>query len=683
MPFTKNIQTDYGAAGNAQVATVNVTTTSGQPDLVVSSSIFVAGDVGKIISVAGAFGYTTILTFLSGTHVTLNANSSQTLSAQSMNIYWGSTDDSNPFLNWQTDAKAQGTNPCVLTVPAGVYLNPSAGVFWDGIFDHTINMTGATIAEFSRGGVALIGAPGVNTARVNQVNAGDITLNLVTPSQTSLFNVGDWFRLTSLEMQGTGGYPPNSRIFEYHQVVSKGTGTITMDSPAAFQHRTTWPFTGSSSYDSGGPATIGQLDQTWNQTVTINGGGTGVIDASGQCQLIARSMTLNNMTVYGAHGRTDQNQTIDVSECQSIVFNTCNCPLGFEVDKEISSFTLNNCTVDVVLYQSASVTNSFIIGGTIGDVIGFGINMDISGGATISALRVGNTFFGMGSRLTCENSTINQFDTTNNTGSIPLSTPMSFSSGIITVPNANASQAWPFGWPGIGAYWYMSSGGNGAPDWGNPVIVQDMWADSNNTYIRVTPVLGGVPNYVDAPGNNAGPYTVAGIVFHPCWNATFTNCTGADDVVDASGAPPNKPIFSYTKRTYVSGSIGSSSPQVPLRGYLTNINVNVTAAASGVGPLQLGFVVIRNNNMYDQVNGAFGPVQIDLTKVGLRTISQGKITGALGADVFTTIPPGLWVMGAYSPFVGTTITGGSVTIEIITDQFPQPVPTLHRMGARR
>jgi hypothetical protein len=671
MPFTKNIKTDYGAAGNGQVALTNVTTTAGSNALAVSSAIFAAGDVGKAIAItgAGAGGLQPLVTTISGftdsQHVTLTANAVSTLAAQQMRVYWG-TDDSTPFLNWQTDAKAQGTNPCVLTIPSGVYCNFSASGFFTGVFDLTINMGGATLAEVARGGIFFQSAVGTNSARLNQVNQGDTVLSLVTGSQTSIFTVGNWVALTSLEMQGSGGYPPNFINCEYHKIIAIGSGTITIDAPATYTHKTTYPFTGDSGYDTGGPATLFMLKQDWDQSVVINGSTGGTLDAGGQVQLSARSMTINNCTIYGREAYI-QGFGLDVSMAVSMVLNNCTIQQDVEVDKDITSMTWNNCTCNILEYQSASIANSYVIGGTYTNITGVGRNMTISGGCTVTGqLQLGCIGFGAPLTFAAFNSSLAAINYTNAVR-LDLS-PISYANGVFSVPNASATALWSAAIPGTTIFW-EGTGGGGPPNWGHQAVITDIWTDGVTTFASSSPVLAAVPQYSAAPGQTPGTLTTTGAFIHPAYSVTFSSCVGCADAVDLSQAPSGAPLYSYTKRTYASGAIGTTSPFVNVWGRITAININVTAAASGAGPLhalgKFGTQIFDANNLWHLSDM---DVQIDLSHTGLRTITPAGVTGAVGADVIPALPSGAWMPNGIGPYVGSSITGGAVTIEIITDE---------------
>jgi hypothetical protein len=126
----------------------------------------------------------------------------------------------------------------------------------------------------------------------------------------------------------------------------------------------------------------------------------------------------------------------------------------------------------------------------------------------------------------------------------------------------------------------------------------------------------------------------------PKW--TCTNCSGNAQAVDFSGAPPNIPIFSYSKRSYT-----NSTPLVnsPLWGKVTSIKINVTTAYTGsTNPMRFnpGTTTVLPAGTSSNWN-----VNINLRQAGLRTITPAGVTcdtgggpvgGACSGDGTLTLP---------------------------------------------
>lgn len=77
---------------------------------------------------------------------------------------------------------------------------------------------------------------------IQQTTPGASTFTLVTPSDTSNLQVGDWVMLASLDIQ-YNGYPPNCDQFEFVRItaINAGTGVITIAQTIRYQHRTDFP----------------------------------------------------------------------------------------------------------------------------------------------------------------------------------------------------------------------------------------------------------------------------------------------------------------------------------------------------------------------------------------------------------------------------------------------------------
>lgn len=111
----------YGAIGNGKQAT-DAAITSGQAALTSASNPFVAGDVGKAITVAGAGAagavlVTTISAYVSAGHVTLAANASTTVTGK--DARWG-TEDTTAIQAAIDAANAFGAG--IVYGPPGTYL---------------------------------------------------------------------------------------------------------------------------------------------------------------------------------------------------------------------------------------------------------------------------------------------------------------------------------------------------------------------------------------------------------------------------------------------------------------------------------------------------------------------------------------------------------------------------------
>ena len=105
----------------------------------------------------------------------------------------GVTDNSNAFVAFQAWAQLQ-TNPVVLVMPPGVYLNNSsaAGAFWQNIPDLTVIGYGATLDNFA-GNEAVIrqNLLGTFSWRINSTNVGDTTVTMQLSNSAITFSGGN------------------------------------------------------------------------------------------------------------------------------------------------------------------------------------------------------------------------------------------------------------------------------------------------------------------------------------------------------------------------------------------------------------------------------------------------------------------------------------------------------------
>jgi hypothetical protein len=673
--ISKNIKTDYGATGNGKSATAVLSITSGTNALSSTTSIFAAGDVGASITIPHASAgpnplTTTIASFVDGSHITIAVNATATVTSQSTFLCWG-LDDSAAFLNFQTAAIADGN--ATLLIPAGVYVLPTAGAFFIGISNLTINATGATLSEFGRGGI--IFQTSGKTARLVTAPAGSTSVTAITPANALFFAVNDWLFIGSYALQGSSGYPPNLYWGEYHQVtsVNGSTGVIGLDSPLQYRHLSTLPFpaVGGGGYDVGGPATAFVLRQDWNQTVTLNGG---TIGGGSQCQIAAKNFTANNVTFLPNDGTAP-------SMLVNGTFNGCSFN-AMEVDKLIDTLTFINCTMgpNQLVVQSSSVKQFTWDGGSISAVNGTTVRNMAFRNCTITNFTIGSIGYGHNETLEITNCTVSNNPTIALGGNYIDLSLVTYSAGAFSMSAAsgNISEMWQYGVPGAKGF-FTGTGGGSPPNWSNSFTIQDATQDAVNINV-ITNLPGALPVY-----SGDGSPVVTRLIAHPARNLIVRNCTGCADIVDLSQAPSfYKPIYSYTKRTYT-GNIGAP-PFVSLWGRVVAININVTTAYVGSQPSvlmnlfgQFGGNFIDSSNVFIRWNP-----QIDLKTAGLRTITPGSVTGSGGADSNLAmgawwIPSGITIVVATDLSAGTTIFP-VVTVEGITDQgIPKAAATTLRM----
>lgn len=138
-------------------------------------------------------------------------------------------------------------------------------------------------------------------------------------------------------------------------------------------------------------------------------------------------------------------------------------------------------------------------------------------------------------------------------------------------------------------------------------------AISGNFVSIATTLPGGYPTVPLSSGKSNLQVTA------PSW--TCTNCSGNAQALDFSGAPPNIPFASYSKRSYTNSTALVNSP---LWGKVTTIKINVTQAYTGsTNPMRFNpsAVTVIPAGTTSNWN-----VNINLRQAGLRTITPAGVT---------------------------------------------------------
>lgn len=193
------------------------------------------------------------------------------------------------------------------------------------------------------------------------------------------------------------------------------------------------------------------------------------------------------------------------------------------------------------------------------------------------------------------------------------------------------------------------------------------WGTSN-VYIH-TNQSGGFPD--------VALYTQLGIRVPPARAVYFENCTGSDHILDLCQAgAQNKPLWSYTKRTYdgVTGVVSSEGPPITMHGTITSLKINVITPYTGASSLSVGLSAA--DNLPVVIGGAastFIP-RVNLKIAGERVITLGNTTGTQAGDTNLTMNSSVWIGRTFAAGMSRDISGESsslwpsFTIEMITDQ---------------
>jgi hypothetical protein len=505
------------------------------------------------------------------------------------------------------------------------------------------------------------------SARLATVSAGSQSVTLLTPSQSSLFRVGNYAVITGLDLQGLWqrpyGFPPNPHFFEYVKVtaIDAGTGVVTFETPLRNTYKSTWPNYNSGNafeVDAGGPATLYALHPSWDTEVEYRG--LTIAQPNSQTYAVGRSVTYRDVTFTGAHcGIPTENQLWQAINSD---FSTCT----MEVDKIITTMALDGVTIRKIYVQSSSTDLMTIKNSTITLSVEGTPKKAVVSDSTIQNLRLGATGYGRSDEFVGTNLILPAFNT--NSVIFPnINQVATMSGGLITIPNTQNAQSWAV--PGTNLMWYGQAENETA------FQVIDVTQDATNTYVR-TNLSGGFPPVQLYNGTLS-------LLVHPSPKFTCTNCTGSADAVDLSQTPAGAPIYSYSKRTYTGSTITvSPAAQFKMWGRLSSFKYNVTTPYTGTLALTMNALSQFNNSTTyrtDYTTFTYGPV-INLKIAGERAVTPSSFTGQKTGDVGLSVPEAVWFTGiqAAGPIISRTVSGEtcnsgptpcfSITIEQTTDQ---------------
>lgn len=680
---TKNIKTDYGAVGDGQKVTATVSIGSGSKNLSATTNLWVSGDVGKYIVVpdaatidgngssptsnpSGNLGGT-IVTFTDAQHVVLSDAATRALSGAFKSIEWG-TDDSSAFATFNT--AFQGQSGVELDVPAGRY------VFGGGITLGTSISCGITGLQIIGTGTPVFtdllgtgkgfflggGARGngqfqnnLHGALTNTVSKGATSVVLQDHTLAGRFTANSWGLQTWLDTQGFGN-PSNQFFYEYVFITSVTTvsnvTTITFQSPLVNSYESTGPYfnSGDSTHtDLGGPAMLYSLDPGWDCTHLYSG--IGFEMGGGQINSAGRDITYSGgyATGPGIYPSCSKSWTVNDFDASAMA--------AVEMDKLNELVTINGGTYHGFIFQSPSPNNMIMTNVAVNSIFSSsGKNLTATGCSFPTGVSFGPGSYGSDNSITCTNCTF--------AGPIAL--------GGVGEPDIFGAAGYSFN---SGTITRLMSGGTGEPpQWAIPkqwVWLSSLYAESyafqvqdvtsDGTTMTITTNL---PASLPAIPNN-GTYA---ITTHTAPQLTFSGCTGCEQAVSWSNAPAGKPLGSYWKLTYT--SIGTALDPIIISGKMISLKIDVTQAFSGVSPILLVGGQFNNATVIAP-NGSAGtfPVSVDLTAVSTRIITPNSVSGSAGSDSLGSAPGAIWIIPLQLQlYTASAVTGGSVTVEIQTDQ---------------
>lgn len=590
----------------------------------------------------------------------------------------GVTNDVAAFNAFNTWARAQ-TGAVILVMPPGTYagINSSAGGgsdFFVGVRDLTIYAYGATIPIMRGTNGFAVNASSPITVWVPlsaQANAGSnsVSLSVAPPFN---FQVGSWVAVSSLEMQGISGFPPNWYYVDYVRISSISGATVTFETALNFTHKITYPnTTASSTYPGqlGGPASMFALVPEWDTSLKVFGltVNAGLVTGGPSTETIFTGRRMRFV---------DCSFICNIAPSSSMfsIFEHCNFSSGggagyqVEVDKNLSHLRFYASRIAVLNLQSAS-----------DEVVVDECQIDNLSGSTkrlmLRRTHVGSAFnltapsVGANRVMIIEGCNLAVVSNVSNINYILLSN-LTFSNGTFSIPLASSqlSYVYRFAIPGSKCFFNSNSWYN----LGSPFIITNVYQDSTNLYFDTT--LTSIPTFSGT--GTASP----GICQHPAPRLTASGNTGNDTAIMLSKLSKETPFGSYAHKVYSEDLIqpGTAVVTQPVAqwGILTSLRVNVIRADTGpngtlaMHPLgHFGANVMLPTN----VAGAFD-LTIDLKTAGVRTITPTTVTGNVGADSITA--PGLvWFMqNGLNPWLSASIATNTpvqmpiVEIELVTDQ---------------
>ena len=548
---------------------------------------------------------------------------------------------------------AQGSSQILLNIPAGhtcCFIASGLGggsAFAKGINNFILDGHGSTLTDDCNGVIGagyFLGSNGTyfdnrHYARTATASAGSSSVRLLDKSKCSLFAAGQYALMAGLDQQGYGD-PANPYFFEWVLVSSTsscpGSGVINLSAPLTYTYLSTWPVYNTGDFghsDLGGPATLYAVHPAWNTTqlyknlVFIEHGTS--INSNGRVITFDNVSTASSSCIIPSQNQTWTVQNSDLTNCGTT-----------EADKIVTNMVVKNTTGHTFLFQSGSVVNFTMTGGSLFNLNGTPQNATLSE-VTLSNFTTGPTAFGTAKTISCTNCNISMLTpggVTDTASGIGVYLAYTMRGGVITIPplfhvtnvadngsglirlTVDSTKGYTSGqWASLGGAVLSFLGG--VANWQLTVIDGTHFDLVGSTYTRggkttgnagFAPVQWGIPgaNIVfarrytpstqafqitgvtqDLTGTHiatnwpAGTFPTLptagaplGIRTHPGPVFNCSGCFGSADALDLAGAPANAPLWSYSSRV-VTGSYKPAT--VPVWGNVISITFNGTVAYAG------------------------------------------------------------------------------------------------------
>lgn len=296
-----------------------------------------------------------------------------------------------------------------LTCPAHTYtfIDGFENYIFGGVRNLLVLGIGATFKDgYTLGGKATVFDDVHDIELASDVSAGATSITVTDAVlAASLFAADDWCMMGGFDLQGIFdtpyGDPANLHYFEYIQIDSVVSDVITFKTPLQYGYKTTWPrWNNGDAFhsDNGGPGSIFYLDPWFNCDHEYRGF---TIDRpDNQTYTRGRKIVFRECPMTGIHG------PIPTACKEWSAYDMDYSAVNIEVDKLVSLCTFDNCSIDLLKFQSSSVGHAILNNVTIlTGMSGTPKTCAITGG-TYAGLQLGAFAYGKSTSVNASNASI-------------------------------------------------------------------------------------------------------------------------------------------------------------------------------------------------------------------------------------------------------------------------------------
>jgi hypothetical protein len=449
---------------------------------------------------------------------------------------------------------------------------------------------------------------------IANVAAGATTVTLLTSAETDNFDVGEWVCVAS---HGTfpDGFPPSFRKFDYVEIASKTSTTLTFTRPLRYNYRIDDIYT--SAVADSGKAAVYQIEAAslWNIDHEYN---DIFFETPGQTQkdgdyviCSGRKVVLNRCTGYA----------INPTAAEYVEFNQVTALADSEFDKVVVCVKDTGSTW-LDLSSAVSIEQVSFEDSTIESFTGFSPrNLSINRCKVKGSIGIGGR--GLVDSLTIRNSSL-VYDTfyshtLSQNASVTIgSGSVTYSAGTLTIPANHTNIASFLGRLYVGLILHKSTDTGGT--WvasRSKAIVKSITCDGTNASIvlsvNFTPANGDILAILPEPiKTTIENTTVNGVRID-------RNCANTGNVKIQNWSPDN--VAAVNAEAFLQPS---AYPRV--FGFIKSITINVKRAYTGSISGNVALTIQR----YTPTSGAI--VAVDLKTVGSRKITRELCVGLTGTN---------------------------------------------------